>query len=222
MTLMLDARIYIADDEPANIALLQAVLGRAGFRSVTAFPDGQALLEAIAEPRTGPHPARPADAEDGRPVRPAQPRNGMPGGGYLPVLVLTADATRSSRDEALSSGAHDYLTKPFDPGEVLLRVRNLLETRRLHQELQTRNVDLSGQVEADDAGRWRTANGNGPSRRRPSAISRRARSAEATAQADLRRAERDGRTDRVLIVALDAAGKAMPLARDVSVDVGCG
>jgi putative two-component system response regulator len=54
--------------------------------------------------------------------------------------VLTADATRGSRDQALSSGAHDYLTKPFDPAEVLLRVRNLLETRRLHQELRLRRA----------------------------------------------------------------------------------
>src|SRR3990170_6663245 len=67
---------------------------------------------------------------------------------YLPVLVLTADATRASRDQALSSGAHDFLTKPFDTGEVLLRVGNLLETRRLHEELRRRNQELTVQVDA--------------------------------------------------------------------------
>src|SRR6185503_19969602 len=71
-----------------------------------------------------------------------------PARGYLPILVLTADATRAPRDQALSSGAHEYLTKPFDPAEVLLRVRNLLETRRLHQDLRLRNIDLKGQVDA--------------------------------------------------------------------------
>src|SRR5690606_22761450 len=52
---------------------------------------------------------------------------------YLPVLVLTADVTVEARDRALSRGAGDFVTRPFDAVEVLLRVGNLLEARRLHQ-----------------------------------------------------------------------------------------
>jgi CheY-like chemotaxis protein len=48
MTAMLDSRIYIADDEPANVKLLEAVLDRAGFTSIASFADGGALLGAIA------------------------------------------------------------------------------------------------------------------------------------------------------------------------------
>jgi putative two-component system response regulator len=66
--------------------------------------------------------------------------------GYLPVLVLTSDHSAEARRRALSSGARDFLTKPLSPSEVRLRVRNLLETRFLHLELQERNRDLEERV----------------------------------------------------------------------------
>jgi EAL domain-containing protein (putative c-di-GMP-specific phosphodiesterase class I)/DNA-binding response OmpR family regulator len=218
MAANLDSRIYIADDEPANVKLLQAILGGAGFTSISSFSDGDALVRAIVE--------REPDlilldlrmpVLDGMSVLQGL-KAGSPGRGYLPVLVLTADATRGSRDQALSSGAHDYLTKPFDPAEVLLRVRNLLETRRLHQELRLRNIDLTGQVErttqtlADREQEWA---------KQAAALSHlEAReTAEATADAICDElSEMTGLTG-VLIVALDAAGQAVPLARDPSVDV---
>jgi signal transduction histidine kinase len=57
-----------------------------------------------------------------------------PAGEYRPVLVLTADVTWEAKERALARGARDFLTKPFDATEVLLRVENLLETRVLHAE----------------------------------------------------------------------------------------
>jgi signal transduction histidine kinase len=51
---------------------------------------------------------------------------------YRPVLVLTADVTGEAKEYALALGARDFVTKPFDAGEVLLRVENLLEARVLH------------------------------------------------------------------------------------------
>ena len=59
----------------------------------------------------------------------------------MPVLVLTADIAPDTKRRALSLGARDFLTKPIDVPEVLLRVRNLLQTRYLRVELQ-RNNDL--------------------------------------------------------------------------------
>jgi signal transduction histidine kinase len=53
---------------------------------------------------------------------------------YRPVLVLTADATWEARERALALGARDFLTKPFEATEVLLRVENLLEARTMHAE----------------------------------------------------------------------------------------
>ena len=218
MTTMLHGRIYIADDEPANVELLEAILERAGFTSVRSFADGRALLDAITdqEPDLILLDLR-MPVLDGLAVLQSL-HSGPTAGGFLPVLVLTADATRVSRDRALSSGAHDYITKPFDPAEVLLRVRNLLETRRLHQELRRRNVYLTGQVEAtartlaDREQEWA---------QQAAALSHlEARgTAEETAQAICDELSQMAGLTRALVVALDAAGQAIPLARDGSVDV---
>jgi putative two-component system response regulator len=67
--------------------------------------------------------------------------------GYLPILVLTADATEPAKQRALSAGAHDFLTKPFSITEAILRIRNLLETRALYRELERQNLDLAERVE---------------------------------------------------------------------------
>jgi putative two-component system response regulator len=68
----------------------------------------------------------------------------------LPVLVVSADPSRSARQRALSLGARDFIVKPIDPPELLLRVRNLLQTRHLEQQLRERNLLL------DEAVRERT------------------------------------------------------------------
>jgi len=72
-------------------------------------------------------------------------------GADLPVLVLTADATRSATHRALELGANDFLTKPLDATELMLRVRNLLQTRALHVGLQRRHrwLEASGRLAAD-------------------------------------------------------------------------
>jgi putative two-component system response regulator len=59
--------------------------------------------------------------------------------GFLPVIVLTGDTGRTARNSALLLGADDFLTKPLDRQEVVLRVRNLLRTRRLYVELAEAN-----------------------------------------------------------------------------------
>jgi putative two-component system response regulator len=62
--------------------------------------------------------------------------------GFLPVIVLTGDTGRTARNSALLLGADDFLTKPLDRQEVVLRVRNLLRTRRLYVELAEANRAL--------------------------------------------------------------------------------
>lgn len=61
---------------------------------------------------------------------------------YLPVLVLTADINPKTKRRALAAGATDFLPKPFDASEVLMRIRNLLKTRLLHLDLQNHNTRL--------------------------------------------------------------------------------
>jgi putative two-component system response regulator len=64
----------------------------------------------------------------------------------LPVLVLTGDATDEVKRMALSGGARDFLTKPFDQHEVRLRVRNLLEIRRLQLRQRQTELELEQRV----------------------------------------------------------------------------
>ena len=66
------------------------------------------------------------------------------------MLVLTADASREARHRALAVGARDFVNKPIDPTELLLRVGNLLRNRQLQQQLENRNELL------DEAVRIRT------------------------------------------------------------------
>ena len=70
------------------------------------------------------------------------------GGGYFPVLMLTGDATPEAKRGALSLGAKDFVAKPFDASEVLLRIRNLLETRFLYRALEKDNGVLETLVKA--------------------------------------------------------------------------
>ncbi len=146
-----DATILVVDDEAANARLLEAMLARAGFRSVAVFTDARAALAAAetAEPDLllldlhMPH-------LDGYELLAALRARYGPDT-YLPIIVLTADTQPEPRHRALAAGATDFLTKPFDLEEVVLRCRNLLETRRLHQALYGRSEQLAGQVRAQQA-----------------------------------------------------------------------
>jgi putative two-component system response regulator len=131
------ARLLVVDDEPANTALLSALLARWGYRDVTATTSSGNVLELCE--RLDPdlvfldlHMPAPSGFDL---LRALDERLHAPV--PLPVIVLTADVTSESKREALDLGARDFLTKPFDPEEVRLRARNLLEMRLLQRD-QTR------------------------------------------------------------------------------------
>ncbi|HEX8551198.1 MAG TPA: HD domain-containing phosphohydrolase [Abditibacteriaceae bacterium] len=140
------ARVLVVDDEPMNVLLLQRVLAIAGYESVKAETDPH-LVAAYCE--TWKPDVILLDLMmpglDGfgvlEALRPQFARES-----YLPVLVLTADVSPEAKRRALAEGARDYLTKPFDHAEVLLRVRNLLETRFLYQRLGQQNAQLEDRV----------------------------------------------------------------------------
>jgi EAL domain-containing protein (putative c-di-GMP-specific phosphodiesterase class I)/DNA-binding NarL/FixJ family response regulator len=141
------ALIYIADDQPANRLLLERILAQGGFTRVSSFPDGQSLLTACdeKEPDLVLVDLR-MPGIDGFGVLELLRRESADG--YLPVVVLTAEPSRDTRKRALSLGAADFLAKPFDFDEVLLRSRNLIQTRLLHAALATRIASLGDEVEA--------------------------------------------------------------------------
>jgi DNA-binding response OmpR family regulator len=61
---------------------------------------------------------------------------------HIPLILLTARASEESRLDGLDTGADDYITKPFHVHELLLRVRNLVASRRQLRERFTREVKL--------------------------------------------------------------------------------
>lgn len=133
-----DAHILIIDDQPSNLAVLQTILREAGYRHVRELLDPKQSALAFDE-------FRPdiilldwlMPEVDGRAVL-SLLESRLQADSCLPVIVLTADSNPSSRRVALAAGARDFVTKPFDLSEVLLRIRNHLETRLLHlREMQT-------------------------------------------------------------------------------------
>ena len=135
------AHIVIIDDEPVNVTMLTRVLQRAGFQSVSGITDAREL------PALQLH--TPADLVitdlhmaqcDGFAV--LEMLSPFINQERLPVLVVTGDGSRDVRTQALAAGAKDFVTKPFDAVEVLLRVRNLLESRLLFQDLRKQNRTL--------------------------------------------------------------------------------
>jgi putative two-component system response regulator len=146
MSMLTEARILIVDDEPPNVLLLERILERAGYTNLRGITDSREALAAFAAFNPDivlldlhmPH-------LDGFAVMSAlQPA--LANGGYLPILVLTADVSAETKGRALSRGAKDFVVKPFEQTEVLLRIANLLETRRLHLRLQVHNELLEQQV----------------------------------------------------------------------------
>ncbi|WP_137891712.1 EAL domain-containing protein [Ramlibacter sp. 2FC] len=127
-----DARILIVDDNPTNVALLVDILDDAGFSDLESTTNPFEAVERFVQ---GQHDLILLDIRmpgmDGFAVMRAL-RERLQGDEYLPVLVLTAHADHPTRLAALEAGARDFVSKPFDAGEVLLRIRNLLEVRALH------------------------------------------------------------------------------------------
>jgi putative two-component system response regulator len=141
-----DARILIVDDERSMVYLLEELLGHAGYRQLRSTSDSREVLGLCAEfqPDLILLDLRMPNLDGVQVLRGLKPRRAE---AYLPVLVLTADVSRESKRAALEAGASDFVTKPFEQIELLLRVRNLIEMRFLHKDLRRQNEDLETQVQ---------------------------------------------------------------------------
>ena len=139
------ARILIIDDEAANVTVLQRILAREGFTHVAATSDSRQAITLYIEHRPDlilldlhmPHFSG-LDVMD--------QLNEIVEASYLPILILSGDLTPEARREALSRGAKDFVNKPFQQDELLLRIKTLLETRFLYIQIQAQNTLLEAKV----------------------------------------------------------------------------
>jgi len=143
-------KILIVDDEPLNVELLRAIVVENGYTSVECVTDSAValnicrdfqpdliLLDLMMAPLDGFAILEALRSDDYQT--------------FLPIVALTADTTEETKRRALQAGATDFLTKPFDHTEVMLRIRNLLRTRRAHRLLDNQRAAF------EDALRERTS-----------------------------------------------------------------
>jgi CheY-like chemotaxis protein len=140
------ARVLVIDDEPGNLTLLQRLLVRRGLQHVVTEADPRRAVATL-------------DETDPDIVLLDLHMPGMTGhdvlveirrwaaGAYLPVIVLTADTTAHALEASLSRGATDFLTKPFNATEIVLRIRNLLHTRELYRTLHQHVLDADSRLD---------------------------------------------------------------------------
>jgi putative two-component system response regulator len=144
-TVLKQGKILIVDDEKANVRLLEIILQQAGYINVHSTTDARqtlSLFRSIQPDIVLLDLAMPY--LDGFAVM--QQLHPEMSDHSVPILVLTADATSATRHRALKEGARDFLTKPLDETEVLLRINNLLETHfysaLLEDRVRERTQDL--------------------------------------------------------------------------------
>ena len=141
-----DARILIVDDEPREVSLLQRLLGAQGYQHCqgTSAPRQALPLFLAFRPDLVILDLHMPELDGWEVMRQLSPLAGGEVG--VPLLVVSGDMTPEAKRQSLALGAGDFLTKPFDGTELLLRVRNQLLTRRLHLQLQRENDALEQRV----------------------------------------------------------------------------
>ena len=131
-------RVLIADDDPIALELLRDALTDAG-HDVACAGDGQEALELLGR---GSCQILITDWQmprlDGIALCQAVRRGSSGDGGYVYVILLTSHGTTAERVRGLSAGADDFMTKPFEPQELLARMQ---AAERL-LSLETRDVAI--------------------------------------------------------------------------------
>ncbi len=132
------SNILIVDDNIANIALLEDLLEDEGYDEYTSTTDPRTVLSLCQKEEFDlilldirmPHMS-------GIEVMQILSEH-FPADYYLPIIVLTAQLDEETRKQSLTFGAKDFLTKPFQHWEALLRIRNQLETRYYYKQQMLR------------------------------------------------------------------------------------
>lgn len=136
---ILGAKILIVDDQESEVMLLEQMLRGAGYICISTTREPRAVTALHRDHR---YDLILLDLQmpgmDGFQVM--ESLQGIETHGYLPVLAITAQPAHKLR--ALQGGAKDFVSKPFDLAEVLMRVHNMLEVRLLHKAARNHGLML--------------------------------------------------------------------------------
>jgi signal transduction histidine kinase len=139
---ILKASLLIVDDQAANVSLLEQLLRDSGYVSIASTRNPHEVCDLHRQNR---YDLILLDLQmpgmDGFQVM--EGLKEIETDGYLPVIVITALPGHKLR--ALKTGAKDFVSKPFDLGEVLIRVYNMIEVRLLHQEIKRLHDKLAAE-----------------------------------------------------------------------------
>jgi diguanylate cyclase (GGDEF)-like protein len=137
---ILNAHILVVDDVEDNVTLLEHLLQSAGYTSVSSTRDPREVADLQRRHRFS---LILLDLQmpgmDGFEV--IEQLKQIEADDYVPVLVITAQPMHKLR--ALSDGARDFISKPFDPRELLIRIHNMLEVRLLHEAARDHGKTLA-------------------------------------------------------------------------------
>ncbi|MCA1657985.1 MAG: response regulator, partial [Verrucomicrobiaceae bacterium] len=141
------AKILIIDDEPMAADVLCRILENEGFQHFETVNDPSHAMARFREFQPDVVVLDWMMPELSGAQVLAQLRAEIPRRTHLPILVVTALPHLETRHEALTNGATDFLTKPYNSPEIVLRISNLLETRFLHLAVEEQNRLLQIRVE---------------------------------------------------------------------------
>jgi len=142
---ILKAKILIVDDDKLNVILLKGMLEKADYKNITVTTDSREAFSLYKKIKPDllildlnmPHLS-------GFDVM-AQLKD-IKEESYFPIIILSGEKNNEIRFKALKSGAKDFLNKPYDKIEVLIRIRNIIEVRLLHNKTQKQNKLLEKKI----------------------------------------------------------------------------
>lgn len=142
---ILSAKILLIDDNVLNVQILKKILSDAGFTQITLTTDATKAFSLYQDIDPDlvlldfkmPHFNGIEVMEQFKSIDPD---------GYLPVIMITAEQDESLRGRAFQAGAKDFLNKPYDRLDVVLRSRNLIEVRKLYTHIRGQNQSLEENV----------------------------------------------------------------------------
>lgn len=135
------ARILVVDDDPVIIKLYQVILKKEGF-AMTIAESGEQLMKAIAQEKPDVILLDVILPDDTGLGICARIKQNPEYAGIKIILVSGMEITPAQVAEGIETGADDYLTKPFDPKELLARIKNCVKLKVVEEELRDKNREL--------------------------------------------------------------------------------